>query len=54
MKENELLTFNGGEVSTWKSFKRKTFDSKRFQREEPELYNDFLVENSYRQFRVKL
>lgn len=38
---------------TWKTFSSKRFDSKRFKKEHPDLYNEYVLESSYRKFQVK-
>jgi putative phage-type endonuclease len=37
---------------TWKSFKRKNFDKKKFEEENPELYLKYITQSDYRTFRL--
>lgn len=52
MGENEKAVA-GERVITWKSIVSNRFDSKRFSKEYPELYNKFTKQSSYRRFAVK-
>lgn len=55
MKDCELLTKNGKVIISWKQISsNKTFDTKRFLLEYPELYNKFLVSTPpQRRFYIK-
>ncbi|HBZ09152.1 MAG TPA: hypothetical protein DEO65_04580 [Bacillus bacterium] len=52
MGENEKAVA-GGRIVTWKSITSNKFDSKRFSKEYPELYNKFTKQSIYRRFAVK-
>lgn len=49
--ENEAGTVCGRKVS-WKQFSRKSFDSKRLERENRQVYEDYLMESHYRRLTV--
>ncbi|MCD8324711.1 MAG: YqaJ viral recombinase family protein [Clostridiales bacterium] len=42
----------GGRVVTWKEISRSGVDTKRLKAEEPEIYQDFLTQSSYRRLMV--
>ena len=50
---NETATINGAVVATWKGYKRDWFDSKRFQAENPDLYEQYLKTSTSRTLRLK-
>jgi predicted phage-related endonuclease len=49
----ESATINGNVVATWKGYKRDWFDSKRFQSENPDLYNQYVKTTTSRTLRLK-
>lgn len=49
--ENEAGTVCGRKVS-WKQYSRKSFDSKRFERENRQMYEQYLMESRYRRLTV--
>ena len=49
--ENEAGTVCGRKVS-WKQYSRKSFDSKRFEKENHQIYEDYLMESYYRRLTV--
>ena len=49
--ENEAGTVCGRKV-LWKQFSRKSFDSKRLERENRQIYEDYLMESHYRRLTV--
>lgn len=51
--ENESATIHGKVVATWKGYKRDWFDSKRFQAENPDLYNQYVKTTTSRTLRLK-
>jgi len=54
MLDNEAVIDNfNNTIITWKQSTRTTFDSKLFQQEQPELYQQFLKESKTRTFLVK-
>ncbi|WP_153124754.1 YqaJ viral recombinase family protein [Peribacillus tepidiphilus] len=52
MGENEKA-FAGERIITWKTIHSNKFDSKRFAKDHPELYNQYTKTSSYRRFMVK-
>lgn len=50
---NETATINGTVVATWKGYKRDWFDSKRFQAENPDLYEQYTKTTTSRTLRLK-
>jgi predicted phage-related endonuclease len=50
---NETATIGGTVVATWKGYKRDWFDSKRFQSENPDLYNQYVKTTTSRTLRLK-
>jgi putative phage-type endonuclease len=52
MGENEKA-FAGERIITWKTIHSYKFDSKRFAKDHPELYNQYVKTSSYRRFAVK-
>ncbi|WP_034645700.1 YqaJ viral recombinase family protein [Bacillus methanolicus] len=52
MGENEKA-FAGERIITWKNVHSKKFDSNRFAKDHPELYNQYTKTSSYRRFMVK-
>lgn len=50
---NESATIGGTVVATWKGYKRDWFDSKRFQSENPDLYNQYVKTTTSRTLRLK-
>lgn len=52
MGENEKA-YAGERTITWKSIFSNRFDSKRFAKDHPELYQQYLNQSSYRRFAVK-
>ena len=52
MKDAESALFNGTLKATWKSAKRTTFDTKRFEAEHPALAAKYKKQTTYRTFRV--
>ncbi len=42
----------GDRVVTWKQITRNSVDTKRLKAEEPEIYNDYLTQSSYRRLMV--
>lgn len=52
MGENEKA-YAGDKIITWKSVSSNRFDSKRFAKEHPELYNQYTKTTSYRRFAIK-
>lgn len=52
MGENEKA-YAGDKIITWKSVYSNRFDSKRFAKEHPELYNQYTKTTSYRRFAIK-
>lgn len=52
MGENEKA-FAGERIITWKTIHSDKFDSKRFAKDHPELYNQYVKKSSYRRFAVK-
>lgn len=51
LKEAEAGTV-GDRVVTWKEISKSTVDTKRLRTEEPEIYNSFLKDSSYRRLSV--
>lgn len=43
----------GDKVVTWKNITSRRFDSKRFGKEHPELYQQYLKQTTYRKFEIK-
>lgn len=43
----------GDRLVTWKNITSNRFDSKRFEKEHPELYKQYLKQTTYRKFAVK-
>lgn len=56
LKDNEVATFKGEKVATWKTSKpRESFDSKRFKEEHPEMVGDYTkVSPGTRTFLLKI
>jgi len=52
MGENEKA-FAGERIITWKTVHSNKFDSKRFAKDHPELYNQYTKTSSYRRFMMK-
>ncbi|MGC4378294.1 YqaJ viral recombinase family protein [Fictibacillus sp. Mic-4] len=52
MGDNEKA-YAGERTITWKSIFSNRFDSKRFAKDHPELYQQYLNQSSYRRFAVK-
>lgn len=52
MKDAEYAHLNGDVQITWKSAKRTSFDSKRFEAEHPALAAKYKKQTTYRTFRV--
>lgn len=52
MKDSEYATINGTVAVTWRSAKRTTLDSKRFEAEHPALAAKYKKQTTYRTFRV--
>jgi len=52
MGENEKA-FAGERIITWKTIHSNKFDSKRFAKDHPDLYNQYTKTSSYRRFMVK-
>lgn len=50
---NDSATIGGTVVATWKGYKRDWFDSKRFQSENPDLYNQYVKTTTSRTLRLK-
>lgn len=50
---NEIGTVNGNQVVSWKPQSRKSFDSKRFQAEHKDLYDQYQTSSSFRVMRFK-
>lgn len=50
---NDSATINGAVVATWKGYKRDWFDAKRFQSENPDLYNQYVKTTTSRTLRLK-
>lgn len=50
---NETATINGTVVATWKGYKRDWFDTKKFQAENPGLYEQYLKTSTSRTLRLK-
>ena len=53
MENNETLSYNGESIATWKMQKKTTIDSKKLKAQEPETFEKFSKESSYRVFRPK-
>ena len=54
MGSNDTLAdMANGTLATWKSQSRKTFDSVKFKKENPKLYNIYLKESNSRFLRIK-
>lgn len=53
MENNETLSYNGESIATWKMQKKTTVDSKKLKAQEPETFEKFSKESSYRVFRPK-
>ncbi len=51
MQEHEIGEIEGRKV-TWKMVQKQTFDSKKFRKEEPELFSQYLKDSSYRRLSV--
>lgn len=52
MKDSEYATVNGNMALTWRSAKRTTLDSKKFEAEHPALAAKYKKQTTYRTFRV--
>lgn len=52
MKDSEYATVNGTVAVTWRSAKRTTLDSKKFEAEHPALAAKYKKQTTYRTFRV--
>lgn len=52
MKDSEYATINGTVAVTWRSAKRTTLDSKKFEAEHPALAAKYKKQTTYRTFRV--
>lgn len=50
---NEVGMINGNQVVSWKPQSRKSFDSKRFQAEHKDLYDQYQTSSSFRVMRFK-
>lgn len=50
---NESATINGAVVATWKGYKRDWFDSKKFQAENPDIYEQYVKTTTSRTLRLK-
>ena len=51
--EAERLVYGGRTLVSWKSYSRQRLDSKKLQKEKPEVYAAYQTESSYRRFSVK-
>jgi putative phage-type endonuclease len=51
--DGERLVYKGQTLVTWKSYDRQRLDSTKLREEEPETYEQYLTESSYRRFSVK-
>lgn len=51
MKEAEYATVGERKIS-WKEISKSGFDSKKLKEEQPEIYNHYLTQSSYRRFSV--
>ena len=49
----EAGTVNGDVAVTWRSQPRTSFDSKRFEKDHPELFKEYQKESSFRVMRLK-
>jgi len=52
MKDSEYATVNGNVALTWRTAKRTTLDSKKFEAEHPALAAKYKKQTTYRTFRV--
>jgi predicted phage-related endonuclease len=50
--ENEIGLVDGAEVVTWKTSKRTSFDTKRFEQDHPALAEKYRKESKFRTFRL--
>lgn len=50
---HETATVEGSVVATWKGYKRDWFDAKKFQAENPDLYNQYVKTTTSRTLRLK-
>lgn len=53
LREADTATVDGNVVATWKTQSKTAFDSKLFQAENPELYNQYKRVSAYRVMRLK-
>jgi len=51
--ENESAAINGQVVATWRGYARDWFDAKKFQSENPDLYNQYVKTTKSRTLRLK-
>lgn len=51
--DGERLVYGGKTLVTWKSYSRQRLDTKELREQEPETYQQYLTESSYRRFSVK-
>jgi predicted phage-related endonuclease len=50
--EAERLVYGGHTLVSWKSYSRQRLDSKKLQKEKPEVYAAYQTESSYRRFQL--
>ena len=50
--DGDELWFNDLKLCTWKTVKQRRFDSKSFEKEDPEYYDSFIKPTSYRRFNL--
>ena len=54
MGEATALVFEGQKLATWRNQSRRSFNSKQFQKDHPQLYAEYTTETSSRVFRPNL
>jgi putative phage-type endonuclease len=53
MGHNQVLSYEGGVIATWKTSTRSSLDTKRLKADNPAVYSKYTVENTMRRFNLK-